>query len=259
MKEKKISEELKYCLEGNCGSCSSYSIGAVVTCPKLLEKAHETIREYESIGLLPEQIREIDKLYTEKCEEVAKLQKELKRYRYLEEQCIFENAVGIEVMLKKFGEFMSDMHELCEYKELEREGKLIKLIWAAGDAYFKIETAFQRNEQECKRCRYYHEGDETFRDDSCCLFEEEEWPSCAKVIIKIFKNVEEIIHCMENDSVGKTVFFTKKRQERHWKNQVKEIIMGQTKNDFDGFKEAMQPAIEWLQKNGNYFAEKYDE
>lgn len=132
MKEKKISEELKYCLEGNCGSCSSYSIGAVVTCPKLLEKAHETIREYESIGLLPEQIREIDKLYTEKCEEVAKLQKELKRYRDLEEQCIFENAVGIEVMLKKFGEFMSDMHELCEYKELEREGKLIKLIWAAG-------------------------------------------------------------------------------------------------------------------------------
>lgn len=43
----------------------------------------------------------------------------------------------------------------------------------------------------------------------------------------------------------------KKRQERHWKNQVKEIIMGQTKNDFDGFKEAMQPAVDWLQKNGN--------
>lgn len=169
----------------------------------------DRLAEYESIGLLPEQLKEIDKLYAEKCKEVAKLQKELKRYRDIEEQCIFENAVGIEVMLKKFGEFMSDMHELCEYKELEREGKLIKLVWAAGDAYFKIETAFWRNEQECKGCRYYHEGDDTFRDDSCCLFEEE-WPSCAKVVIKIFKNVEEIIHCMENGSIGETVFFTEK-------------------------------------------------
>lgn len=178
----------------------------------------DRLAEYESIGLLPEQLKEIDKLYTEKCEEVAKLQKELKRYRDLEEQCITENYAGIEVMLRKFAEFKANMHELYEYKELEREGKLIKLAWAAGDAYFKIETAFWRNEQECKGCRYYHEGDDILRDDSCCTFEDYEenegkWPSCAKVVIKIFKNVEEIIHCMENGSIGETVFSTHKEAE----------------------------------------------
>lgn len=178
MKEKKLSDELKYCLQGSCGDCNSYSVGIVIMCPDLLEKAYETMQEYESTGLLPEQLKEIDKLYAEKCEEVAKLQKELKRYRDLEGQCIAENAVGIEVMLRKFAEFKADMNELCEYKELEEQRKLIKLAWAVGDTYFKIKTAL-------------------------------------------------------------------------WRNQVKEIIMGQTKNDFDGFKEAMKPAVEWLQKNGN--------
>lgn len=39
----------------------------------------DRLAEYEDIGLLPEQIKEIDKLYAEKCSEVAQLQKELKR------------------------------------------------------------------------------------------------------------------------------------------------------------------------------------
>lgn len=33
------------------------------------------LSEYEDIGLLPEQIKEVDRLYAEKCKELAELQK----------------------------------------------------------------------------------------------------------------------------------------------------------------------------------------
>ena len=169
----------------------------------------DRLAEYEDIGLLPEQLMEIDKLYTEKCEETAKLQKELKRYRDLEEQCVKENDVGIEKMLMKFGEFMSEMHELCEYQGLEEQGKLIKLPWAAGDTYFEIEKAFWIDERMCRGCRYYY---------NCCIFEDYEenegkYPSCAEIVEKRFQSVKEIVSCMEDDSIGKTVFSTHEEAE----------------------------------------------
>lgn len=39
------------------------------------------LRQYEDTGLTPDQICEIDKLYTEKCREVAELQKAAEQYR----------------------------------------------------------------------------------------------------------------------------------------------------------------------------------
>jgi hypothetical protein len=41
--------------------------------------AVDCLAEYEDIGLTPGQLREIDKLYKEKCEEVAKLQERIRR------------------------------------------------------------------------------------------------------------------------------------------------------------------------------------
>ena len=41
------------------------------------------LRQYEDTGLTPDQICEIDKLYTEKCREVAELQKAAEQYRWI--------------------------------------------------------------------------------------------------------------------------------------------------------------------------------
>ena len=42
---------------------------------QILLSLAETVADYEDTGLTPEQIREIDKLYTEKCQELAELKK----------------------------------------------------------------------------------------------------------------------------------------------------------------------------------------
>lgn len=54
-------------LKGKCGSCA------------YMQQAIERLAEYESLELTPEQIKEIDKLYREKCEELS-------AYKNLEEQ-----------------------------------------------------------------------------------------------------------------------------------------------------------------------------
>ena len=46
------------------------------------------LKEYEDLELTPEQIREIDRLYAEKCREVAELKKELdEAQRFIENDC----------------------------------------------------------------------------------------------------------------------------------------------------------------------------
>lgn len=50
MAEKKLSEELRHCLDGNgCKDCSNYQPESRLTCPNLLQKAYEKIKEYEEM------------------------------------------------------------------------------------------------------------------------------------------------------------------------------------------------------------------
>lgn len=79
----------------------------------------DRLAEYEDIGLLPEQIKEIDKLYTEKCEELAKIQK--------------ENLSGIELV-----QIYAELRKLEEYRKLDEQGKLLRLPCAVGDTVYRI-------------------------------------------------------------------------------------------------------------------------
>lgn len=45
------------------------------------DKAIDRLSEYEDLGLTPEQIKETDKLYLEKCEEVNDLKKEIEYWK----------------------------------------------------------------------------------------------------------------------------------------------------------------------------------
>lgn len=50
MAEKKLSEELRNCLDGNgCQQCSNYQSESRLTCPKLFEKAYEVVKRYEEM------------------------------------------------------------------------------------------------------------------------------------------------------------------------------------------------------------------
>ena len=50
MAEKKLSEELRHCLDGNgCKDCTCYEPKSVLTCRGLLQKAYEVVKRYEEM------------------------------------------------------------------------------------------------------------------------------------------------------------------------------------------------------------------
>lgn len=50
MSEKKLSEELRHCMDGNgCKDCKNYTSVSRLTCPSLMQKAYEKIKEYEEL------------------------------------------------------------------------------------------------------------------------------------------------------------------------------------------------------------------
>lgn len=77
----------------------------------------ERLKKYEDIGLMPEQLREIDKLYSEKCKELAELEK--------------KSFSGIEMV-----KIWANLQKLKEYQNLEEQGKLLQLPCAVGDTVY---------------------------------------------------------------------------------------------------------------------------
>jgi len=75
MSEKKLSEELRHCLEGNgCADCTCYEQKSVLTCPCLLKKAYEMVKWYEE--MFPCKVG--DTVY-----EVQKLRKRIQPYEII--------------------------------------------------------------------------------------------------------------------------------------------------------------------------------
>lgn len=73
MVERKLSEELKYCLgKKHCGECRHYEEDTALTCPELLQKAYEVIKGYEDLeeqGRLLVMAYEVKKCRIAKCPE----------------------------------------------------------------------------------------------------------------------------------------------------------------------------------------------
>lgn len=82
----------------------------------------DRLAEYEDIGLSPEQIKEVDRLYTEKCKELAELKK------------------------------------LKEYRHLEEEGKLLKLPCAVGDTVWYISEKTEKQGRKNIKVSFVEKG-----------------------------------------------------------------------------------------------------
>lgn len=80
---------------------------------KTIWQCIDRLGQYEDTGLTPEQIREIDQLYSEKCREVAEYQKSA--------------FTGIELANINIA-----MNKLREYQNLEDRGLLVRLSGEAA-------------------------------------------------------------------------------------------------------------------------------
>lgn len=112
MAEKKLSEELRHCLEGKgCENCSNYQSESRLTCPGLLQKAYEAVKEYEDFEeIFHSKMTDAACDFLKDKEEFAKW---LDRNKWIAKKC-------------------------DEYARAEEQGKLLKLPCAVGDKVYKI-------------------------------------------------------------------------------------------------------------------------
>ena len=96
----------------------------------------ERLASYEDIGLTPEQLREVDSLYQEKCEEVAKLKEQLA-------------AVQKESVTYEENEILNN--DFCEWKLVDTSKDKMPYIKYETNCGFKYVGIWCR-EPFCPRC-----------------------------------------------------------------------------------------------------------
>lgn len=127
------------CIECKDSKSCDYWRNAYDECVKKL-------REYEELELTPEQISEIDRAYSEQAKELGEYKNADKKLNGIS---LIELADAyINIMEKKTGEKYSrgrlltnaDADKWKEYKNAEKQGKLLKLPCAVGDRIYRIDT-----------------------------------------------------------------------------------------------------------------------
>ncbi len=134
-----------YCLrEDTCDGLGWHDCNSC----EFISQVCSRLADFEDIGLTPEQLREVDKLYTEKCEELAKCKKQLEKFEQLG---IAKNATTKADRIRS----MSD-EELAEFIIKNSDNPIS-----------------EKNEDMCDFC-------DLADDENGCCFEE----SCKKAIVR---------------------------------------------------------------------------
>lgn len=145
MAEKKLSEELRHCLEGNgCADCTCYETKSVLTCRGLLQKAHEVVKRYDEM---------------DECRNVLKLPINIETPIYSIEYCCGENKDNKMGMC--FRGFCSDCEKKSHYI-LEATAKSSCQISEIGKTVFLEKEAAEKALKEMED-RKNREIDKVFK------------------------------------------------------------------------------------------------
>ena len=126
----------------------------------------------------------------------------LAEYEDLEEECIKETSWSLKILLKEFFEEAEDIQELYEYRELKKQGKLLKSPCAVGDIIWGNDFGESRD---------YIVTGFSFGElnDDCCTEEE----TFGQVIV-YFKNSDgSITGSTPANNIGKSIFLTQEEAE----------------------------------------------
>lgn len=143
----------------------------------------DRLAEYEDIGLTPEQLKEVDRLYAEKCKELAESEK--------------RSFSGIEMV-----KIWANLKKFKEYQKLEKQGKLLKLPCAVGDTIWDNDFG--------RPCSYEVTGF-SFGDlnDGCV----EEERVINQVLVYYTNSTGSVTGSFAVSEIGKTVFLTPEEAE----------------------------------------------
>ncbi len=133
MAEKKLSEELRHCLDGDgCKDCSNYQSESRLTCPGLLQKAYEAVKRYEEMEEQGKLIKlpfttgdeawVIDENKTFRCKVINIEICNQRAFAVVEKNMIYEENIGyIRIPIANFGKTVFLSKEAAEkaLKEME--------------------------------------------------------------------------------------------------------------------------------------------
>ena len=126
MAEKKLSEELRHCLDGNgCKDCSNYQSESRLTCPTLLQKAYEVVKRHEEMEeqgnfiKLPfttgDEVCVIDENKTFRCKVINIEICNQRAFAVIEKNMIYEENMGyIRIPIANFGKTVFLTKEAAE-------------------------------------------------------------------------------------------------------------------------------------------------
>lgn len=135
MAEKKLSEELRHCLEGNgCADCTCYETKSVLTCRGLLQKAYEVVKRYEEMEKegklikLPfttgDEVWVIDENKKFRCKVIKVEICNQRKFAVVEKNMMYEENMGyIRVPIENFGKTVFLTRQEAEDKLEEMDGK----------------------------------------------------------------------------------------------------------------------------------------
>lgn len=117
----------------NCRYDFKYCSDYLKDCP-VINEIYERLAQYEDIGLTPEQLLQVDEMYTDKCREIAGLERKIKdcgvKMRRLTYSGTKEAKTDVTIR--------DALNKLAEYEDLEEQGKLLKLPCAMGNTVYTI-------------------------------------------------------------------------------------------------------------------------
>jgi len=135
-----------------------------------------------------------------------------------EATALVERLCEIEdILFDENGKERISLDRLKELIQADAMGRMIVSPCKVGDTYYHIVTSIWSKEQErCAGCKYFHEGSYIFRDDPCCLYNEEfdrEPTHCLVIDECKLHSLNYMLQFVEDGEIGKTVFLTREEAE----------------------------------------------
>ena len=149
-----------------------------------LANCEQRLKGYEDIGPTPKQLMEVDKLYAEKCKELAESEK--------------RSFSGLEMV-----KIWAKLKKLKEYQKLEEQGKLPKLPCAVGDTVWYISERTEKQGRKKVEAPFVDKGIVDNITLGCMMV--------PQISVCNDENVWITFDAVED--FGKTVFLTKEAAE----------------------------------------------
>lgn len=109
-----------------------------------MEKVCERLAAYEDIGPTPEQLLEIDKMYSDMCREVAGLKRQL-------ETKVEGDLISRMALLKRLKDYTEQVYECdfddenCTAPEMSENPQIVEGVWEAREIIEDMPTAYDVN------------------------------------------------------------------------------------------------------------------